>query len=145
MAPVTRPNPPPRGPANPHMARDEDTEKDPCAPFRTGIDAAVDAIVFADANGRVTYANPATERLLGYERTELVGVPLRTLVRGATPGTGAAELTAIRKDGHRVTVELSISVHDDVVTAIFRDIGRRKAAESALARSEALLEQTVQL
>src|SRR3954454_21719627 len=41
------------------------------------MDALPDAVVVADASGRVTYANPALRRLLGHDPLAVVGRPLR--------------------------------------------------------------------
>ncbi|HYN70307.1 MAG TPA: EAL domain-containing protein [Candidatus Eisenbacteria bacterium] len=41
--------------------------------LRTALDQAVDAIVIADATGRIVYANPATEPLVGQPAIDLIG------------------------------------------------------------------------
>jgi PAS domain S-box-containing protein len=41
--------------------------------FRRLVDNALDMIVVADADGMLRYANPATERILGYAPENVVG------------------------------------------------------------------------
>ena len=45
------------------------------------VESTDDAIVGADREGRITHWNPGAVRLLGYERAEIVGQFVRTLVR----------------------------------------------------------------
>ena len=45
------------------------------------VESTDDAIVGADREGRITHWNPGAGRLLGYEREEIVGQYVRTLVR----------------------------------------------------------------
>src|SRR5262249_18950798 len=47
---------------------------------RSLLDAAPDAMLCVDAQGRITLANAEAERLLGYTREELVGQPIELLV-----------------------------------------------------------------
>lgn len=42
-------------------------------PMKDLLDSAGSAVIALDLGGRITYINPAGERLLGYRRTELVG------------------------------------------------------------------------
>ncbi|MBI5213170.1 MAG: PAS domain S-box protein [Nitrospirae bacterium] len=41
--------------------------------FKQVIDSAFDIIIIADANGHITYANPALETVTGYSREEAIG------------------------------------------------------------------------
>jgi two-component system, cell cycle sensor histidine kinase and response regulator CckA len=54
------------------------------------LEAAPDAMVCVDADGRITLVNAQTERLFGYGRNELVGQRVELLVpeamRDAHPG-----------------------------------------------------------
>jgi len=49
--------------------------------FRAIVEGAGDAILRIDAEGRIAYANPATDELLGVESGRLVGRPFLDLVR----------------------------------------------------------------
>jgi PAS domain S-box-containing protein len=122
------------------------------------LEAAPDAIVVADASGKITIINAATERLFGYTREELLGQPIEALVPEAsasrhvshrdgylakptTCGMGSGlELWGRRKDGSLVPVEISLSpMHAPdglVVVAAVRDISDRRAAERSLKESE---------
>ena len=118
------------------------------------LEATPDAMIIADATGRIVLLNAQAERLLGYGRDELIGKPVEVLIperyhavhvghRRAyekTPsvrqmGTGL-ELFALRRDGSEVPVEVSLSpVSVDgttwVISAI-RDVSVRLATESRL-------------
>lgn len=122
------------------------------------LEIAPDAMVVADANGRIASVNAATERLFGYQRHELIGQPLEVLVpeasasrhvghrngylaKPATRGMGSGlELWGRRKDGSLVPVEIGLSPLDDpdglLVVAAVRDISDRRAAERSLKESE---------
>ena len=122
--------------------------------FRELLDAAPDAIIEVDQDGRILMLNAATERSFGYTREELLSEAVDVLVpdharashaghRGqyaAHPvtrpmGTGL-ELLGRRKDGSTFPVEISLSpVKSDEgfrVTAIIRDISERKESEDRL-------------
>lgn len=90
------------------------------------IDAAPFAIVVCDARGLILQVNPAASRLLGYERDELTGMPIEALVpperrsshitermeyargRRARPHDTTRQLEAVRKDGERIAVVISL-------------------------------------
>jgi PAS domain S-box-containing protein len=122
------------------------------------LDVAPDAMVVADAAGRVVAANRHSEALLGYARDELVGQPIEMLLPerfrgrhlehraayGKDPrprgmGTGLA-LFASRKDGSEIPVEISLSPfghgNDRVVIAALRDVSERRKMQDALRQSE---------
>ena len=48
--------------------------------FRSLLDSAPDAMVVADSEGRIVYANAQTERCFGYRREELLGKPIEELM-----------------------------------------------------------------
>lgn len=128
--------------------------------FRRLLDAAPDAILEVDALGRIVLINETAERMFGYDRDELIGLNVETLVpasmRGrhvqhrtsyaAHPqvrpmGTGL-ELNAQRKDGSLFPVEISLSPNPGEeggrVIALVRDITARKQVED---RVRAIQEQ----
>jgi len=123
--------------------------------FRALAETASDAILSADQEGMIIYANPAAERLFGYTPAELVGQPLtglmperfraahadgfRRYLSGAAArivGKGVVELTGRRKNGGEFPVELSLgewrerSQHQ--FTAIIRDITVRVEMEQRI-------------
>ncbi|MEJ7787911.1 MAG: response regulator [Solirubrobacteraceae bacterium] len=118
------------------------------------LESAPDAVVIADAEGRITLVNEQTKRLFGYERAELVGASLDTVLRagrepdavqigpylaelGAHPVGGVLNLLGRRKDGSEFPVEVSLSAieSDDgqLITASVRDITDRRRTEDDLA------------
>ncbi len=135
--------------------------------FRTLFKSSRDAILMMDPEGRVSYWNPAAERMFGYSSVEAVGRNLHELVapegyheayRAAYPGflsTGhregvgtTVELQAIRKDGREIVVALSLSAERFRdgwhAVGIFRDITEQKEAEEALKNSESLLSNIIE-
>lgn len=118
------------------------------------LEAAPDAILQVDQDGRIILLNHMTEVMFGYRREELLGQPVEILVplevRAAhsahrshyaghpttrAMGTGL-DLEAVRKDGSRFPAEISLSPgHSEAgfrATAIVRDITARKQAEDQL-------------
>ncbi len=128
------------------------------------LDSAFDAVVVMSAGGTILEMNPAAERMFGYTRDEAVGrdlaalfVPedLRAQHRAALarhdPSAPSrivghrVELDAIRSNGERFPIELSVSrvdTGDDVVfTGWIRDLTERRSADQKLELSEAQLRQ----
>jgi PAS domain S-box-containing protein len=131
--------------------------------LRTITDSAHDAILMMDPQGRISYWNPAAERMLGYTTAEAIGQDLHALIvppryheahQAAFPafrqtGQGSAigktrDLEARRKDGKEIPVQLSLSAiqicGDWHAVGIFGDITERKQAEEALRRYASDLE-----
>jgi PAS domain S-box-containing protein len=124
--------------------------------FQELLEAAPDAIMQADAGGRIMLLNRVAETMFGYSREELLGQPIEVLIptelraahvghrekyRGqpATRPMGSGlTLEGVRKDGTRFPVEISLSPAGSGasfrVTAIIRDITDRKRAEENLQR-----------
>ena len=122
--------------------------------FRSLFENAPDAQIVVDPQGEVVLANSQTERLFGYSRHELTGMPVQRLIPGASaeqqpwftepvdPDGGAAlggalELYALRSDGSEFPVEISltplITEEGSLVSASVRDVTERKLAAEALA------------
>jgi diguanylate cyclase (GGDEF)-like protein/PAS domain S-box-containing protein len=125
------------------------------ATFRTVTEAAQDAIVMTDAGGGVRFWNHAAERIFGYRESEALGRTLHELLSAAPsadapaggasrfPGLGplvggVVEVSATRKDGQAIPVELSVAPMtidgDDFAVGILRDVSERKRAEAEMLR-----------
>jgi PAS domain S-box-containing protein len=124
------------------------------ARFRRLLEAAPDAILEVDSEGKIALINETAERLFGYSRDELMGLNVETLVPATMRkqhvkhrtsyathpqmrpmGTGL-ELHAQRKDGSLFPVEISLSPNPGEeggrVIALVRDISARKQVEDRL-------------
>jgi PAS domain S-box-containing protein len=122
--------------------------------YRDLLEAAPDAILEVDRSGCIVLLNAVAEQMFGYPRSELVGRNVDILlpegIRArheqhranyyAHPKTrpmgSGLHLEAIRRDGGRFPVEISLSpVRSDDgfrVTAIVRDVTARARAEEKL-------------
>ncbi len=99
------------------------------------LNAVDDGICSLDPAGRITFANPAAARLLGYGLDEVIDAEFETLV-GARLGDGARGLQFRRRDGACFPVELTAPplYQDGLVVGslvVFTDITERQAAERA--------------
>lgn len=115
------------------------------------LEAAPDAIITIDERGRMVSANPATERLFGYERSELIGRNVSMLMPDPDRQhhdqylrnyleTGEAriigigrEIEARRRDGTTFPARLSVcefeSEGDRFFTGMLHDVTERVEAE----------------
>jgi PAS domain S-box-containing protein len=131
--------------------------------FRGLVEAAPDAMVGVDGEGRIALINAQAERLFGYARQELVGREIEILVPEGVRHTHLAtragyladpkprpmgagrELSARRKDGTQFPVEISLSAIDTpggvLVSAAVRDVTDRIEAQAERERLRAQAER----
>ena len=130
--------------------------------YRTFVNETPDAIIYADADGRVGFWNKGAERMFGFSAAEMAGKPLDCIVpallrqrhrRGfaRTVRTGrmhyGAEdvlaVPALRKDGRRISVEFTILPFRDRtghvlgIAATLRDVTGRHGKMKSLRKSAA--------
>ena len=124
--------------------------------YRSLFEAAPDATLLIDGDGRICLANAQAEQLFGRPRAELVGAPIESLIpqrfRDAHAGhrrryvesarirhMGAGPLLlALRADGSEIPVEISLSPARTVATgftvASVRDVSEIARTRQAAAR-----------
>ncbi|MBF0123262.1 MAG: PAS domain S-box protein [Candidatus Omnitrophica bacterium] len=133
--------------------------------LRSITDSAQDAIIMMDPLGKITFWNPAAERILGYSVVEALGQDLHQFITperfraahaAAFPeflrtGKGGAvgktlELAAIRKDGVEIPISISLSSvkRDDGwhAVGIISDISERVKAREELLKLTRAIEQS---
>jgi PAS domain S-box-containing protein len=126
--------------------------------FRTVTETAHDAIITADADGRIASWNRAAETLFGHTEAEVLGKPLSLIIpprlrerhrqglarvrAGGAPNVigRTVELDGLRRDGSEFPLELSLATWvlggERRFTGIVRDISDRRAQAARLAASE---------
>jgi len=131
--------------------------------FDALAEASADGIIMLDDDSTVRYANPAVERILGYEPEALVGgskmaiIPERlrevhaeALQRYLDTGEKHidwtyVELPGLHADGHEVPLAISLNEFEHggehYFVGTFRDISERKAVERELERQNDRLER----
>ena len=130
-----------------------DRRRETASHMRAVLDTALDAVISMDATGRVTFWNPRAEQIFGWSRDEAVGKPVAELIippnMRAAHASGLAhylrtgdgrllnrrvEMTAVRRDGSEVPVELALVAVQEgeyhTFSAFLRDITERKRAET---------------
>jgi len=128
--------------------------------------ATIAAIITMTGDGKISFWNPAAERIFGYSKEEVTGKDLHFLLAsenyrgqyekgiskfrssGKGPLIGKMiELTAVRKDGIKFPIGLSLSAFQVNgqwnSIGILRDITERKQAEKALRKGRDELEERI--
>lgn len=122
--------------------------------FQKLLEAAPDAILEVNSEGRIAMVNNAGEKMFGYSREELLGLNVEALVPDAMRGRhhehrnsytehpatrpmgSGLQLHAQRRDGSLFPVEISLSpnrVQGELrVIAVVRDISARREIENRL-------------
>jgi two-component system sensor histidine kinase/response regulator len=131
--------------------------------LRTMTATALDAIILMDSHGNVRHWNPAAERIFGYARHEIIGRNLQQLLAppefrdkfeqglshftrtGQGPVIGKIlELEAVRKDGRRFPIEISIGAIELKgewhAVGVLRDITQRRESEKEVALAHGKLQ-----
>lgn len=135
--------------------------------FRSVAKSATDAILIADEQGKIMFANPASELMFGYLPDTLIGTSLTALMPerfrdGHSAGIARVreggdsrvlgrivELVGLRRDGVEFPIELSLSSWESqgqrYFSGIIRDISDRKAAERDAREQEERLRQAARM
>jgi len=132
--------------------------------FQQLVNAVGDAIVVCDANGAITFWNPAAERLFGFAEQEALGRSLdliiperqrqrhwdgynKTMQTGQTRyGNDVLRVPALHKDGRTLSIAFTVAMlfsAEKTVTAIIaiiRDETARFSEERSLRKRLAELE-----
>jgi len=135
---------------------------------RAVLDSAFDAIIVIKPSGIVVDLNAAAERMFGYPREKAIGHELAALIvppdrseahrlalRQYDPARPSnivghrIELEAVRSDGTRVPVELSVARVDDSDGMLFwgwiRDLTDRRMTEEALRQTDMEQRQSLKM
>jgi len=133
--------------------------------FRSVAQTARDAVITLDSDGNIFYWNKGAERIFGFKSEEIVGKPvykiipekfrakhekgLKELLNFKNEGLlkNSLELSGLRKDGNKISIEVSLSSWmakgQKYFTAIVRDISERKKIEEELRDHQTKLNELI--
>lgn len=122
--------------------------------FSLILEAAPDAVLDVDGEGKIVLANPEAERLFQRSHDEMLGLPIEALIperfRGRhvsdrdhyirhpvrRPMGAGLDLYALRKDGTEIAVDINLSPlagpEGDHVLCVVRDVSERRVAEEKI-------------
>ncbi|HYU45721.1 MAG TPA: sigma 54-interacting transcriptional regulator [Terriglobales bacterium] len=140
------------------LAHDITEKRQAEARFQELLEAAPDAMVVVDEEGRIVLVNAQVERMFNHQRAELLGQRIEMLVPERLrerhrklrtdflraphemPMRGGREFLGLHRDGHEFPVEINLSplktAEGILVTSAIRDVTERKRAEENLRASE---------
>jgi PAS domain S-box-containing protein len=132
------------------------------APFRLALEAAPTGMLLTDSKGCIAFANQHIERVFGYRRDELIGMPLIRLIpegslthenqyredlatraqMGATDTVH--DLYGLRKDGSAVPIEVGLNPLDTaegtfVLSSVVDITDRRRSVQELQERGRELM------
>lgn len=123
--------------------------------YRTLLDTSTEGIVVARIEDlRIKYINPTASRFLGYDRPELLNLPITDIHPPESLPLVLAEFNALRLEQKKVAADIPCLRHDKTIVyadvysspvvvdgepclmGFFRDVSERRQAETALRESE---------
>jgi len=126
--------------------------------FRAVLEAAPDAMVISDENGVIQLANSRTDFLFGYDREQLLGANISSLISGwssvdegesmlqGPSALSELRLTGLRRNGSSFPVQITTSPFEAdgrFITTAIRDATEQVQAEERILRINAELERRV--
>lgn len=117
--------------------------------FQAVLESAPDAMITVNDKGVITLVNSQSEKLIGYNRQELLGNSTKIFLaedlnklyeryKEQPAGTGI-DIFAVSKDGRKIPIEVNLGLikheGENLVIASMRDISERKLKETALRKA----------